>query len=287
MIPKISVIICVFNEEFCLIDALRSIKNNDIYEEVEVIIINDCSYNPLTKRILGLLKRFNYKVFDSPFNLGLSNSRNLGFQNSKSEYIVPLDADDILPTGSLDKIHRTFRENPDADFVYGNYVINIENSQDIIYMNEITENGLCNLKLLLNNWILLGTSPCKKSLWTRAGGYSQKYANSCQDLDFWIRAFKAKANGVFLNETIYQWNRNNSGMNETFDRTDYYLMLKEHHLFLSMFQNKKQLVNTISEGFYKHKKLKNLVFFNLKNLMLLNYKNILRPMLLVWSNLKK
>lgn len=288
--PKISVIICVHNEELCLLNALRSIKLNNIYEDVEVIIINDCSVNLVTKRILSLLERLGcYKLIHSPVNLGLSNSRNLGFENATAEYVAPLDADDTFPIGSLDKIYDTFRDNPNIDFIYGDYkLINLEKKHsELISCSVITEDDKINLRAIFKNWILMGQSPCRKSVWSIVGGYALKYTNSVQDVDFWIRVFQQNFNGFYLPENIYNWNRSSEGMNETFDRTDYYLLLKEHYLFLSKFQNKSQLANTISEGLYKHRKLKELVIFNVKYLLLLNYKNILRPMLLVWSNLKK
>lgn len=285
--PKISVVVCVYNEELCLLDALRSIKRNAIYKDVEVIIVNDCSKKIFTRRMLDLLSKLTcYKIIHSPKNLGLSNSRNLGFQNATAEYIAPLDADDTLPDNSLDKIYHAFLNNPKADFFYGNYLISSKGSERIAYMDNITEDGMCNTELLLNNWMLLGTSPCKKTLWKLVGGYSQKYANSCQDVDFWIRVLKVNGKGYFLNDIIYNWHRSDFGMNETFDRKDYWLMLDEHFGFISKYINRKITSNNISEGFYKSGLLFKMLFFNLKHFSSISYKNHLRPILLVKRKIK-
>jgi glycosyltransferase involved in cell wall biosynthesis len=219
---KISVIICVFNEEYCILEALKSLKNNHIYEDVEIILVDDCSSNPVTLRILNLLKRFNrYNVINSPKNLGLSNSRNLGFQNALSEYVMPLDADDIFPAGTIDLIYDTFEKNPEIDFVYGNYnIVDDDMNRKEISCEDVTSNKHIDYYKLLNKWILLGTSPCKKELWQRISGYSLKYSNTVQDSDFWIRALKANAKGFYIAKVIYEWKRSLKGMNENFEKDD-------------------------------------------------------------------
>lgn len=288
MDKKLTILLTVFNEEICILKALRSIKANKLYPDVDIVIIDDCSFNSTTIRILNLLEaNTNFRIFRSPKNLGLANSRNIGFEKALTEIIVPLDADDILPNNSLDKIYDGFLNNPKANFLYGNYLINSKGSQNIVYMNDITKDGICNTKLLLNNWILLGTSPCKKSLWRRVGGYSNKYANSCQDVDFWIRVLKAEGNGHFLEDIIYNWHRSEYGMNETFDRKDYWLMLDEHFKFISKYIDRKTISNLISGGYYKSGLLLKMIFFNIKYFWIINYKNHLRPILLVKRKIKK
>jgi glycosyltransferase involved in cell wall biosynthesis len=280
---KISDIICVFNEEYCILEALKSLKNNHIYEDVEIILVDDCSSNPVTLRILNLLKRFNrYNVINSPKNLGLSNSRNLGFQNALSEYVMPLDADDIFPAGTIDLIYDTFEKNPEIDFVYGNYNIEDDDmNRKEISCEDVTSNKHIDYYKLLNKWILLGTSPCKKELWQRISGYSLKYSNTVQDSDFWIRALKANAKGFYIAKVIYEWKRSLKGMNENFDRLDYYILLEEQFEFISKYQSKSELTNTISEGYYKTKSLKKMIKFNITHIFHLNIKNLLRPFLII------
>lgn len=282
MNKKLTVLITVFNEDFCILNALRSIKANKIYPEVDIVIIDDCSSNATTIRILDLLKTFSkFRIFRSPKNLGLSNSRNLGFEKALAEIVVPLDADDTLPEKTLDKIYKAFNDNPEANFIYGNYIIDSKDSKIIVNSNDITRDRICDLGLLLNNWILLGTSPCKKSLWRVAGGYSQKYANSCQDVDFWIKAVKNKGIGYFLDEIIYNWNRNSHGMNETFDRADYYQLLDEHFNFISRYRSRASIANEISFGLYRCRKPKDMFVANTSYFWNISFKNHLRLFFLI------
>jgi glycosyltransferase involved in cell wall biosynthesis len=202
---KLSVIICVFNEEVCLIDALRSLYHNDIYKQTEVIVIDDCSTNPVTLRLLQLLARFTtYKVIQSRQNLGLSNSRNLGFANATTPYVLPLDADDVFPEHAIDDIYTAFTQNPDFDFIVGNYYLNdVQSGQtQVVDCSTITTAGTIDVKKLGIDWKLLGTSPCKKATWEKVGGYNLKYSYSVQDVDFWIRVITSGSKGFYLNKPV-------------------------------------------------------------------------------------
>lgn len=289
MNKKITILLTVFNEELCIFNALRSIKTNQIYPHVDVVIIDDCSFNSTTIRILKLLETYtNYRIFRSPKNLGLANSRNLGFEKALAEIVAPLDADDAFPNGALDKIYNTFISNPKIDFVYGDYELtNLDNDdKQIIKCSAITKDNTIDLFAILNNWIMMGQSPCRKRVWDLVGGYALKYTNSVQDVDFWIRALKKNTAGLYLTESIYCWNRSSSGMNSTFDRKDYWLMLDEHFDFISKYVNRKTICNKIAEGYYKSGLLFKMLVFNSKHFNDINYKNHLRPILLVKRKIK-
>ncbi|KQS36125.1 glycosyltransferase family 2 protein [Pedobacter sp. Leaf194] len=289
MNKKITILLTVFNEEVSILNALRSIKTNQIYPDVDVVIVDDCSFNCTTVRILKLLETYTkYRIFRSPKNLGLSNSRNLGFEKALAEIIAPLDADDTFPKNALDKIYNTFIDNPKIDFVYGDYELtNLDkNHTKLIRCNLITKDCTIDLSAIFDNWIMMGQSPCRKRVWDLVDGYALKYTNSVQDVDFWVRAFQKNAVGLYLAESIYCWNRSSSGMNETFDRKHYWLMLDEHFNFISRYINKKKISNNISEGYYKSGLLFKMLFFNLKHFNVVDYKNHLRPILLVKRKIK-
>jgi len=55
-------------------------------------------------------------------NGGLSAARNSGYEAMRGDICAPLDADDTLPQGAIAAIRKGFRENPEVDFVFGNYI---------------------------------------------------------------------------------------------------------------------------------------------------------------------
>jgi len=284
---KITVIICVYNEEHSILKAVRSLYDNDIYPYTEIIIVDDYSRNATTLRILELLDKFTkVRVIYSRENLGLSNSRNLGFSNASTEYVLPLDADDTLPSLALDFIYQTFLENPEIDFIVGDYFLNdIHNNQvNLVKCDNIATNKIIDVKKLVNEWKLLGTSPCKKSTWAKIGGYSLKYSNTVQDMDFWIRVIQMGLQGLYLNKPIYTWNKNAAGMNTNFDRFDMIRILDDHKEFYLLSWTKGFLLNKIFEGYYPYKLEQTLVPFGKKHFYYLNGKNKLRLIYFIFKN---
>lgn len=102
--PKISVIVPVYNVEKYLERCLESLINQT-FKDIEIIVINDGS----TDRSLGLLveiqKRDNrIKVIDKN-NEGLSQTRNRGINNSTGEYITFVDSDDWIDLNMLSALY--------------------------------------------------------------------------------------------------------------------------------------------------------------------------------------
>lgn len=276
---QISVIICIFNEKESILTALKSLKHNEIYPKTEIILVDDCSTDSFTLRLLNRLEKFTrIKIIRSKVNLGLSNSRNLGFKNSSTEIILPLDADDEFPANTLDLVYKTFKENANIDFIVGDYYLNdVERNEiNIVQCNDIVSNGLIDANKLSNNWKLLGTSPCKKSTWEKVGGYNLEFSYSIQDVEFWIRVVSNGSKGKYLNVPIYKWNKSASGMNTNFDRYDMIKILDQQAPFYLLTWSKKDLYNKIFEGYYPYKQKEVVINFGKKTFQYLGIKNKIR-----------
>lgn len=91
--PKISVVMPVYNGEKYLKEAIDSIQNQT-FSDFELIIINDCSTDG-TESIIMSYKDNRIVYIKNEKNLGVAKSLNKGFDIAKGEYIVRMDADDI------------------------------------------------------------------------------------------------------------------------------------------------------------------------------------------------
>ncbi|MFC4211322.1 glycosyltransferase family 2 protein [Pedobacter lithocola] len=288
---EISIIICVYNEE-CFLKALRSIKNNYCYNKIEVIIINDCSHNPITNRLLHWLqKKTKVIIKRTDKNIGLSGARNLGISIATSPYIIPLDADDILPPYAVDLILKTFKSQINVDFIYGDYLKNdVEKNTHIHVSNAVisTQSSL-NIFALLNNWTLLGSSPFKKETWFRIKGYSLEYSNNVQDVDFWLKALKNGMKGFYVNKILYIWNISEKGMNSTYNRKYNYYLLQDHLEFYSLYYNKNILINKIVNGLYSNHEFLELIKFYMQHfwsVKLINHLKVVYIPVLIIKSLK-
>lgn len=90
--PSVSVVMPAYNEEDKIENALQSIRKQDYPQnKIEIVLVDDDSTDKTVERA----RRFRVKVVRNgkrDYDIGKS----LGIQNSKNEYILFLDADNIL-----------------------------------------------------------------------------------------------------------------------------------------------------------------------------------------------
>ena len=115
--PKISVIIPVYNAQDTINDCLKSIFSQT-FKDLEIIAIDDGS----TDASLSILKKWadKIKIFKQA-NLGAPAARNLGFKKSQGEYVIFCDADIIMRQTMLQKVYEALEKNKKAAFAYSSF----------------------------------------------------------------------------------------------------------------------------------------------------------------------
>lgn len=117
---EVSVIIPAYNAAAFLERAVESALQHP--EVQEILLVEDGS-NDTTFEICTQLadKYLKVRVFQHPKgqNQGAGASRNLGIKNATQEFIAFLDADDYYTDIRFQKEKEVFKNNPDADGVYG------------------------------------------------------------------------------------------------------------------------------------------------------------------------
>lgn len=100
----LSIVIPVFNHEQYLEDLLNSIKTD---LNIEIIIVDDCSPNENNIDLNELIKKhndFDIKLIKNEENLGLFSARRVGVNNSSSDIVFHMDADDTVQDHLLDNL---------------------------------------------------------------------------------------------------------------------------------------------------------------------------------------
>lgn len=90
---RVSIIIPCFNDGLYLQESVMS-AIDQTYDDVEILVIDDGSDDPATLHQLANLPR-HVQTLRQP-NSGVSCARNTAIAASSGEYILPLDADDLL-----------------------------------------------------------------------------------------------------------------------------------------------------------------------------------------------
>lgn len=107
---KVSIIIPVYNGEKHIEDCIKKILKQT-YNNIEIIVINDGSTDN-TKSIIE-----QYSITDSRIqvinkkNTGVSDSRNIGIDKAKGDYILFLDSDDELENNTIQCLINSIEKN--------------------------------------------------------------------------------------------------------------------------------------------------------------------------------
>lgn len=103
---SISLCMIVKNEEKVLARCLESVK--DVVDE---IVIVDTGSSDRTKEIA---RRYTDRVYDHPWKDDFAGARNFAFEKGREDYLMWMDADDILPEKSVGKLAE-LKETMSAD----------------------------------------------------------------------------------------------------------------------------------------------------------------------------
>jgi len=107
---KLSLCMIVKDEEDFLEQCLQSVKGY-----IDEIIIVDTGSTDNTKKIAA---KFTEKVFDYQWNNSFSDARNFSLEQATGDWVLTLDADEIIATCDLKKIRETIeRENDITGYV--------------------------------------------------------------------------------------------------------------------------------------------------------------------------
>ena len=118
--PLISIIIPVYNVTDFLEAAVHSAANQS-YPAKEIILVNDGSDATATAEIERIAVQYDDVLLLHQQNKGAAAARDFGLEHANADYIVFLDADDLLLQSTLHAFSSAFAASPDAIAVYGKH----------------------------------------------------------------------------------------------------------------------------------------------------------------------
>ena len=112
--PKISVVMSVYNGEAYLEEAIESVRNQT-FGDWELIVVNDCSADSTGEILAGFAsKDRRIKVYTNEVNLRLPASLNKAVSLCSGKYIARMDADDICLPYRLEKQYDFMEKHRDV-----------------------------------------------------------------------------------------------------------------------------------------------------------------------------
>ena len=130
--PKVSVIVPVYNVEKYLEKCLKSLVDQTL-QEIEIIVVDDGSQDDSKNIIDKYIKKYPDKVkYLYKENGGLSSARNFGIPYANGEYIAFLDSDDYVEPTMYEEMYKLAKKD-DADMVECDFIWEYPNKQKYDY----------------------------------------------------------------------------------------------------------------------------------------------------------
>lgn len=216
--PQISLIASIFNGDKFLEKFINNIVELNNFENMELLIIDSNSKNPIRKKLLPYLKKHpNIKIVRLEEPNTIYESWNIAIKLASGEYISNVNVDDQRLKPSVFDQAQFLDLNVDVDIVYGNYVYSFAPNTPIksaLKMRIKTE-----FPPLTTHNLLEFNSPHCAPMWRKAIhseiGYFDESLKSAADWEFWLRCANSGKNFACLKDpiAIYYFNQNGISTN--------------------------------------------------------------------------
>lgn len=131
---KVSIIVPAYNVKDYISECLESLIGQTYgIENLEILVIDDCSPDDSAKiaAVFAQVQGIDLKIISHEENLGLGGARNTGLSHATGEYVMFLDADDILESIAVECLIKDI-ELYDVDLVLFDYYPFSADNQEFI-----------------------------------------------------------------------------------------------------------------------------------------------------------
>ena len=219
MMKKLSIIIPHYKEELNVLRPLLSSIDIQLavnFDDIEVIVVNDGKDAvPLTQEFINSFSNIHITYLPQQINKGLAAARNIGFDNSKGEYVMYCDSDDRFHNVAslwtyLQEIEKGY------DYIAASWLREIVCDDQLQYKIEQYDSTCVHAKVFKRSFLLK---------------YDIRFLDEfrCHEDTYFVGlAYDLADNKKFINYTTYVWCANNNSMTREKEESFLY---KEFHTF--------------------------------------------------------
>lgn len=224
----VSVIIPCYNDGAYLREAVESVRKQT-WPQVECIIIDDASTDEGTKAELKRLEGEGIPVLRGAHR-GPAAARNMGIRASRGEYILPLDADDLIEATYIEKAMGEMQAHPEARVVYCLADFFGEKS------GAWTTAEFSMKRFLTANCIFVSAVFSRED-WEKAGGFREDYLDGMEDYDFWLSLIRKEEDVIQIPETLFHYRIKKNSRSDRIDHD----MEKLYAVYEKLYSNHREL----------------------------------------------
>jgi glycosyltransferase involved in cell wall biosynthesis len=200
----ITVVIPCFNHGRFLLESVERALGQD-GGPPQVIVVDDGSTDPDTEAALVDLPTGVRLIRQQ--NAGVAAARNAGFENSESELLLMVDADDRLTLDALDVLRPQLEANPDVGYCYGlmkligawSGVLRFPDFDPYILLHRSIAGAQLGL--------------VRRRCWEDAGGFDPAI-DGYEDWDFCLSALEKGWRGLQIDRVTHEYRKHERSGNE-------------------------------------------------------------------------
>ena len=179
-VARVSIIIPWYNGGKYLPEAVASARAQT-HPSLEIIVVDDHSTDPETLTIYERLRGEGIQVLQTPAGRkGPSAARNTGIAAATGEYLLPLDADDVIAPAYVSKAVAVLEADPAIGICYCHArFMGLKSGPWKLPPYSFEE-------LLCGNMIF-ATALFRKADWEKVGGYDERLTVGLEDYALWLR----------------------------------------------------------------------------------------------------
>jgi len=192
----VSVVIPCYNQGKYLYEAVESVRRSTL-ANYEIIIVDDGSTDEDTRLASEWAVQQGIKVIRQE-NQGLPNARNTGVSIARGQYILALDADDLISPTYLEKAAWVLNNSPRVGFV-------------TVWLRQFGINDSfwrppkATAESMREGNAAAVSSLFRKKAWEDAGGYDGKMLFGYEDYDFWLSILEKGWDSFLIPEVLFYY----------------------------------------------------------------------------------
>ena len=229
----VSIVIPAYNPTSYLLEAIAS-ASAQTHRNLEIVLVNDGTDQAESLAVLERASRLVSTYLEQP-NRGLGAARNAGFGSAQGEYVVPLDADDLLDPAYIAECLATLRDS-DAAFAYTDFqVFGRRTYQE--------RPGEYNLYRLLDRNYLSYAALIRKAAWSEARGYDESMRLGYEDWEFWLHLGSLGHFGRYVPKSLLRYRKHGASLYDSAraHHTEIVAHIQRRHPELYQYENRARI----------------------------------------------
>lgn len=231
---KYSIIIPFYNTPISMLEKLFEQLLTLDKNVFEVIFINDGSKNSISE--FAEKKFIKFKYIRLPKNLGVSHARNIGISQATGDYLIFVDADDLINIDLLKKIVTITHDDLsifmtdifyDNIETYDNKIFELENNKKLDYIYAFSSLKGIAMRAVWGKVF-------KKNIIIENNIYFNEELSFYEDAVFVCEYFNFVKNYHIFSNVLYHYRINNGGASKKFNKNYF----EKYSLFYSTFERK-------------------------------------------------